>query len=293
MGAGTYTGIEAVSNGLMIMREPNAHTARKTRTLMVMSVAHMAGGILMLYRLFGVQPWEGKTMNAVLLDAFAGRWMIGSVNIGSWFVVFTLATEAALLFVAAQAGFIDGPRAMSSVATDSWLPQRFAQLSSRLTISDGVLLMGGAALATLAYTRGNLTALVTMYSINVFVTFSLSQFAMLKFWVTHRGPGRAKGFAIHGVALTLCLGILIGIVYEKFALGGWVTMVVTGVGVALCFLIHRHYREVGANLSRLDSIMDALPTAPPAVVPTIDQKKPTALLLVWGYKPRRRHALLP
>ena len=160
----------------------------------------------MLYLLFGVRPAEGKTMNAVLLDAFAGRWMIGGVHIGYGFVVFTLATEAALLFVAAQAGFIDGPRVMSSMATDSWLPHRFAQLSSRLTISDGVLLMGGAALATLVYTRGNLTALVTMYSINVFVTFSLSQFAMLKYWITHREAGRAKGFAIHGVALALCLG---------------------------------------------------------------------------------------
>jgi amino acid transporter len=292
MGAGTYTGIEAVSNGLMIMREPKVHTARKTMTLMAISLALTAGGILMLYLLFGVKPAEGKTMNAVLLDAFAGRWMIGGVHVGYGFVVFTLATEAALLFVAAQAGFIDGPRVMSSMATDSWLPHRFAQLSSRLTISDGVLLMGGAALATLVYTRGNLTALVTMYSINVFVTFSLSQFAMLKFWITHRGAGRAKGFAIHGVALTLCLGILIGIVYEKFALGGWVTMVVTGVVVTVCFLIQRHYKKVETNLSRLDTIMEALPTEPPAVIPMIDKKKPTAVLLVGGYNGIGVHALL-
>ena len=292
MGAGTYTGIEAVSNGLMIMREPKVQTARKTMTLMAISLALTAGGILMLYLLFGVRPAEGKTMNAVLLDAFAGRWTIGGVHIGYGFVVFTLATEAALLFVAAQAGFIDGPRVMSSMATDSWLPHRFAQLSSRLTISDGVMLMGGAALATLVYTRGNLTALVTMYSINVFVTFSVSQFAMLRYWITHRETGRAKGFAIHGVALALCLGILIGIVYEKFALGGWVTMVVTGVVVTICFLIRRHYRKVEANLTRLDTIMEALPTELPPVGPTVDKKKPTAVLLVGGYGGVGVHALL-
>jgi hypothetical protein len=130
--------------------------------------------LLVLYLLFHARPVEGKTMNAVLLDAFAGTWMIGQYHIGYSYVVLTLAAEAALLFVAAQAGFIDGPRVMSSMAMDSWLPHRFAQLSSRLTISNGVLLMGGAALATLLYTRGNLVALVTMYSINVFVTFSLS-----------------------------------------------------------------------------------------------------------------------
>lgn len=292
MGAGTYTGIEAVSNGLMIMREPKVQTARKTMILMAISLALTAGGILMLYLLFGVRPAEGKTMNAVLLDAFAGRWMIGGVHVGYGFVVFTLATEAALLFVAAQAGFIDGPRVMSSMATDSWLPHRFAQLSSRLTISDGVMLMGGAALATLVYTRGNLTALVTMYSINVFVTFSVSQFAMLRYWITHREPGRAKGFAIHGVALALCLGILVGIVYEKFALGGWMTMVVTSVVVVTCFLIRRHYRRVEGNLTRLDTIMEALPTAPPSSVPVIDKKKPTAVLLVGGYGGVGVHALL-
>ncbi len=149
-------------------------------------------------------------MNAVLLDAFAGGWTVGGVRVGYGFVVLTLAAEAALLFVAAQAGFIDGPRVMSSMAGDSWLPHRFAQLSSRLTIGDGVLLMGGAAVATLVYTRGSLTALVTMYSINVFVTFSLSQLGMVRFWISHREPGRGRGLAIHGVALVLCLGILLG-----------------------------------------------------------------------------------
>lgn len=292
MGAGTYTGIEAVSNGLQIMREPKVQTARRTMTLMAVSLALTAGGILVLYLLFGVRPAAGKTMNAVLVDAFAGRWMLGGVQIGYGFVVLTLAAEAALLFVAAQAGFIDGPRVMSSMATDSWLPHRFAQLSSRLTISDGVLLMGGAALATLAYTRGNLTALVTMYSINVFVTFSLSQLGMVRFWLRHPEEGRRRGLAIHGVALTLCVGILVGIIYEKFALGGWVTVVVTGLVVAGCFLIRRHYAGVQERLARLDTIMAALPTSAPPSAPAIDLKRPTAVLLVGGYGGIGVHALL-
>ncbi|HKR08269.1 MAG TPA: amino acid permease, partial [Gemmatimonadaceae bacterium] len=231
-------------------------------------------------------------MNAVLFNAFAGNWTIGGVRIGYTFVVVSLAAEAALLFVAAQAGFIDGPRVMSSMATDSWLPHRFAQLSSRLTISDGVMLMGGAAIATLVYTRGSLVALVTMYSINVFVTFSLSQVGMLRFHLRHHEPDRGKGLAIHGLAFTLCFGILVGIVYEKFALGGWVTVVVTGTLVALCFAIRRHYRNVEVNLSRLNTIMEVLPKELPSPVPTIDRKKPTAVLLVGGYGGVGIHALL-
>ena len=293
MGAGTYTGIEAVSNGLQIMREPKVVTARKTMALMAASLAITAGGIVVLYLLFEVRPVEGKTMNAVLLDAFAGHWRIGGANVGYGFVVLTLGAEAALLFVAAQAGFIDGPRVMASMATDSWLPHRFSQLSSRLTISDGVLLMGGAAIVTLVYTRGNLVALVTMYSINVFVTFSLSQLGMLRYWIRHRRRlGVRRGLAIHGVAFALCFGILVGILYEKFAMGGWVTVGVTGVVVGLCFVIKRHYLGVQANLSRLESIMTALPTSIPEAAPAPDPRKPTAVLLVGGYGGMGVHALL-
>jgi amino acid transporter len=292
MGAGTYTGIEAVSNGLQIMREPKVQTARRTMTLMAISLAVTASGLLILYLLFHARPVEGKTMNAVLLNAFAGSWTIGQYHVGYSYVVLTLAAEAALLFVAAQAGFIDGPRVMSSMAMDSWLPHRFAQLSSRLTISNGVFLMGGAAIATLLYTRGNLTALVTMYSINVFVTFSLSQLGMLRMWLRERGPGRRRGLSIHGLALTLCAGILTGIIYEKFALGGWVTVAVTGAVVWGCFLIRRHYQYVQHNLARLNSIMEALPSSAVSKPPPIDRKKPTAVLLVGGYGGIGVHALL-
>jgi hypothetical protein len=292
MGAGTYTGIEAVSNGLQIMREPKVQTARRTMLLMAISLAVTAGGILILYLLFGVRPQEGRTMNAVLLDAFAGSWRLGGVRIGAGFVVLALAAEAALLFVAAQAGFIDGPRVMSSMATDSWLPHRFAQLSSRLTIADGVLLMGAAAMATLFYTRGSLTALVTMYSINVFVTFSLSQTGMVRYWLTHRGSGRARGLAIHGVAMLLCLSILAGVIFEKFALGGWVTVAVTGTVVGVCLLIRRHYDSVRASIRRLDSILGALPTGEAGPLPPLDPARPTAVMLVGGYGGLGVHALL-
>jgi len=292
MGAGTYTGIEAVSNGLQIMREPKVQTARRTMTLMAISLAVTAGGLLVLFLLFNARPVEGKTMNAVLLNEYAGGWKIGQYHIGYSYVVLTLAAEAALLFVAAQAGFIDGPRVMSSMATDSWLPHRFAQLSSRLTISNGVFLMGGAAIATLVYTRGNLVALVTMYSINVFVTFSLSQLGMFRMWLRQRGEGRRRGLGIHGLALALCAGILTGIIYEKFALGGWVTIAVTGAVVWGCFLIRSHYQYVQHNLERLNSIMEALPSSAVTKAPSIDRKKPSAVLLVGGYGGMGVHALL-
>src|SRR5215208_2504595 len=105
---------------------------------------------------------------------------------------------------------------MANMAHDSWLPHRFGQLSDRLSMQDGVLLMGAASVATLFYTHGDITHLVTMYSINVFVTFSLSQAAMLRYWWLRAGEAcRRRGFAIHGTAFLLCVGILVGTVYEK------------------------------------------------------------------------------
>ncbi|HYQ81753.1 MAG TPA: APC family permease, partial [Anaeromyxobacteraceae bacterium] len=215
MGAGTYTGIEAVSNGLQIMREPKVETGRRTMTYMSVSLAVTAAGIMLLYMLFQVAPEGDKTLNAVLLERFAGGFRALGLPLGRWYVWLTLGAEAALLFVAAQAGFIDGPRVMANMAIDSWLPHRFSQLSDRLVTQNGVLLMGGASLATLFYTRGDIVALVTMYSINVFVTFSLSQLAMLRYWWRTGGEGRRRGFAIHGLAFALCAGILAGTVVEK------------------------------------------------------------------------------
>jgi hypothetical protein len=261
-------------------------------TYMAVSLAVTAAGILICYLLFRAEPVEGKTMNAALLERFAGGFRVGGLGVGHGFVIVTLVAEAALLVVAAQAGFIDGPRVMANMATDSWLPHRFAQLSDRLTMQDGVLLMGAASLATLFYTRGDITHLVTMYSINVFVTFSLSQLAMLRYWWRNPGEGRRRGFTIHGVAFVLCAAILVGTVYEKGEQGGWVTIVVTGFVIALCFVIRRHYGSVRVRLRRLNEIMEVLPRASPTVKPAIDRKTPTAVLLVGGYGGLGIHALL-
>ena len=293
MGAGTYTGIEAVSNGLQIMREPKVETARRTMVYMSISLAVTAAGILLLYMLFHVTPEGEKTLNAILLDRFAGAFHPAGLPVGEMFTWITLAAEAALLFVAAQAGFIDGPRVMANMASDSWLPHRFAQLSDRLTMQDGVLLMGGASIVTLLYTRGNITALVTMYSINVFVTFSLSQVAMLRYWLGHAADvGFKRGMTIHAIALLLCLAILTGTVYEKFTHGGWITLAVTSVVVGLCLVIRRHYRRVQSNLKRLDEIMNALPAHPVGEHRQLEPKLPTAVLLVGSYSGLGIHQLL-
>src|SRR5262249_54316978 len=164
MGAGTYTGIEAVSNGLPILREPRTVTGKHTMLYMAFSLAFIAGGILIGYLLENVQKVEGMTLNAVLFQNATSSWTLGCP-----IVTFTLLTEGALLFVAAQTGFIDGPRVLATMATDRWLPRRLAHLSGRLVTQDGVIAMGGAAILILIGTHARVGLLVILYAINVFI----------------------------------------------------------------------------------------------------------------------------
>jgi amino acid transporter len=294
LGGGTYTGIEAVSNGLSIMREPKVETGKRTMMLMAVSLAVTAAGVIVCYLLVHATPEPGKTMNAVLAERFVDGIGAGRPGWGHGFVLVTLLAEALLLFVAAQAGFIDGPRVMANMATDSWLPHRFAQLSDRLTMQNGVLLMGGAALLALWYTRGDVGRLVVMYSINVFLTFSLTEASMCRFWFRDRKrrPDWRRQITVHVAGLVLCLTILLVTVFEKFGEGGWITLVVTCALIALCFLIRRHYRGVQGNLQRLDGILPALPSALAAQPPPVDPQAPTAVLLVGDSAGLGVHALL-
>jgi amino acid transporter len=290
MGGGTYTGIEAVSNGLPILREPRVPNGKRTMLYMAVSLAATAGGLLICYLLWRVTSLPGKTMNAVLLERLAHGLPGGTV-----FVIVTLISEGALLVVAAQAGFIDGPRVLGNMAVDSWMPRRFAALSERLTTQNGVLLMGAAALVVLLYERGDVRRLVVMYSINVFLTFSLSMFAMARQTLrTRRTRERWKGRASVFIAgLALCVTVLTITTIVKFREGGWLTVSVTVGLIGLCFLIKRHYTTVGAKLQALFAALGDIVNTPAAPPPgDVDARRPTAVLLVAGYGGLGIHTLL-
>ena len=295
MGGGTYTGIEAVSNGVGMLREPRVQTGKRTMLLMSTSLAFTAGGIMLGYLLTHAAPEAGKTMNAVLLENLYGTWNWGGLAVGKGLVVLTLFSEAALLLVAAQAGFLDGPRVLANMALDSWVPHSFSRLSDRLVTQNGVYLMGAAAMATLFYTRGNITTLVVMYSINVFLTFSLTELGMARYWITHRDsqPRWKSQLAIHGTGLVMCVSILGITLYEKFLDGGWVTAVITSLTIALAFWIRGHYRKVGVSLRGLDNILAAAPLTGEKFGPSkLDPKAPTAVLTVSSFSGYGLHHIL-
>ncbi|MFZ9815500.1 MAG: APC family permease, partial [Candidatus Kapaibacteriota bacterium] len=142
MGAGTYTGIEAVSNAMPILREPRVETAKTTMKYMAFSLAFVAVGLMLSYALMHVQDAPGKTLNAVLFEKLTMDWGAG---LSTSILLIVLISEAVLLFVAAQAGFLGGPQILSNMALDRWFPTRFAMLSDRFVSQNGVLLVGIAA----------------------------------------------------------------------------------------------------------------------------------------------------
>ncbi len=289
LGGGTYTGIEAVSNGLPIMREPRVQTAKRTMLYMAVSLAFTAAGLLVCYLLWDVSPVPGKTLNAVLVEKMTAR-----LPGGQAMAIITLFSEGILLVVAAQAGFLDGPRVLANMAVDHWVPRRFAALSDRLTAQNGIVLMGAASLGALLYTHGDVGKIVVMYSINVFLTFSLSLFAMTRKTIAERRttPGWMRKLAVFLLGFALCAVILVITVFEKFGEGGWLTLVVTALVVGLCFIIRRHYRQVRFRLAALYQNVRDLDDGTHAPLPITNPNAPTACILVASYDGVGIHTLL-
>ena len=296
LGGGTFTGIEAVSNGLQILRAPKVETGKRTMRYMATSLAFTASGLLISFLLVSVRQEAGRTLNASLFYELTENWTLGGLHPGHFFVMFTLLSESALLFVAAQAGFLDGPRVLANMAIDFWVPTRFAHLSDRLVTQDGVLVMGASALAVLFFTRGNVDVLVVLYSINVFLTFSLSQLGMVIHWWQVRKQERVwlRKLLLNGFGLCFTALILVVTLVLKFGAGGWVTSVMTGATIALCLLVRRHYRNVHQAVRQLDDTLINV-AFPPEVVPPVrelDPKAPTAVLMVGGFNGLGLHSLL-
>ena len=292
MGAGTYTGIEAVSNGLPNLREPRVKTAIKTMRLLSISLSIAVIGLIISYFLFDVHIQQGKTLNAVLISKAIASW---NPFMGQSFLYITLISEAALLFVAAQTGFLDGPRVMANMAHDSWLPRRFSMLSDRLVSQNGILIMGVAAYFVIWLSKASVGFLVVLYSINVFITFSLSQFGMVRHWITERKTDKnwLGKLLINGIGLILTTFILFTVIIIKFDEGGWITILITGALVSLAVYIKQHYNKIGKEIGRIQQVMNS--KMPETIAElnqnhrrksddrTMDVHDMTAVILVNGY----------
>lgn len=287
IGAGTYTGIEAVSNSMNIFQHPRVPNAKKTMIYMSSALAITVCGLMFSYLLYGVAPVTGKTLNGVLLEAIGAEMPFG---MGYLFSPIALFTEAALLIMAAQSGFLAGPRIIASMAADKWLPGKFTNLSDVFVMQHGVLLITGACFALMAYSGGNVAYLVVLYSLAVFITYTLSQLGMMVHWAKERVYRRPwlKGVLINGIGFCLTVSILISLTLLKFLDGAWLTLTVIALLVCICHKIRNYYNNFNELVSCLPSEIP-----PRAAISHFAKERQmhTAVLYVSGTKPLALHSI--
>lgn len=294
LGAGTFTGIEAVSNGLPVLRDPKVQTGRKTMWYMAVSLAVTVVGLIIGYLLLDIQKIGNKTLNASLFEQLTQSW---ASPWGYIFVMIALLSETMLLFVAAQAGYLDGPRVLASMASDRWAPSRFSSFSDRLVTQNGIVLMGITSLILIAFTHGSVATLVILYSINVFITFCLSQWGMVVHWWQVRKKEKwLKPILINGSGLLLTGFILVSMVILKFHEGGWVTLIMTGALACCAWGIRKHYRDTLEKMRKLAPLTEVIEKELPGKG-SLPPDKPypdgrTLIFLVNGYNGLGLHTLL-
>jgi len=293
LGGGTYTGIEAVSNNVNSLAEPRAHTGKVTMLYMACSLAFTAGGIILLYLLWNAVPTEGQTLNAVVFNSILAHMGFDNMSLNVALTV-TLAFEAGLLLVAANTGFLGGPSVLSNMAADSWVPHKFRYLSTRLVTQNGVLVMGVAAFLVLLWSGGKVDLLVVLYSINVFLTFSLSLAGLCLYWLKRRKEGGPwlRRLLLSATGLLVTASILVVTVIEKFFEGGWMTMLITALVIVLCLFIRTHYRETKEKIKRVDEVFSNQPFGSHHDELSPDTEAPTAVFIVGSSRGGGLHALL-
>jgi amino acid transporter len=257
-GAGTYTGIEALSENAQFLKPPRAQTGARAMALIAISLAVLAGGIMLLYTAWLPTLQEGKTLNAVVF-------------------------EATLLQVAAASGFLGGPTVLAWMAIDKWAPHSFAHLSNKLVAQNGVLTMGTAAGLLLLFTGGQVHSLVVLYSINVFLTFSLSLLGLTRYNFTHRHETKFGVWLTRTIiscaALTVAVSILITLFLAKFSQGAWVAVVVALLLAACGYWVKDHYRRFDRSMEKtFDDLLMRDPAAAIEIPKPAKMKRPVGVI---------------
>jgi amino acid transporter len=238
-GAVALTGVEAISNGVPAFRRPESRNAAYTLMWMGIVLGSLFLGVSVLAHHLRPYPSHDETVFSQMGHAVFGN--------GPLYVVLQFAT-AAILTLAANTAYADFPRLSSIIARDGYLPRQFANRGDRLVFSNGVVFLAGLAGLLLVAFGGVTNALIPLYAVGVFTSFTLSQWGMVKHHQREREPGYKRNVIINGVGAAATGVVTIVIAVTKFKGGAWVPIVLIPLIVLLFRSIHRHYSRVAAAL---------------------------------------------
>jgi len=242
-GCTAMTGVEAVSNGVPAFKPPEAKNA--TATLMAMAVLSitMFLGITLLAQEFRIIPSEQETVVSQLArEVFGGRGL-------PYYLV--QAATMMILVLAANTAYADFPRLASILARDRFLPRQFMNQGDRLAFSNGIVGLSVFAALLLVIFQGDTHALIPLYMIGVFVSFTLSQAGMVIHWRRLRGPGWRTSAMINGVGALVTGIVLLVVAVTKAHEGAWIIILLIPVHVLFFRATRKHYSHVAAQLSML------------------------------------------
>ncbi|MEI7742123.1 MAG: APC family permease [Chloroflexota bacterium] len=261
-GAVALTGVEAIANGVPAFKPPESRNAGNTMTMMAILLGVLFIGITFVGNRFGIQPTTeaGPTAIAQVSSSVFGA---GS----PLFVLFQIST-ALILFLAVNTSFNAFPRLAAILAEDGFMPRQFAVRGDRLAFSWGIVVLAVVAAMLLIYFQGDVHLLIPLYSVGVFVCFTLSQVGMVRHWLSSKEPGWHWRLAVNGAGAILTAIVLAVVSYVKFAAGAYLVLVLIPTLVVLMVFINRQYAASKRQLAvRSDYVVVAPGREERAIVP--------------------------
>jgi amino acid transporter len=254
-GCAALTGIEAVSDGVPAFRPPEATNARAVLVTLGAILIALFLGITFLAHVYGLVPSGTETLNSQLARRVFGESAL-------YYLVQGVTTL--ILVLAANTSFADFPRLAFFMANDRFLPRQLGNRGDRLAYSNGILILALVSVALLAAFEGDTHALIPLYAVGVFLSFTLKQASMVRYWLARRGAGWVPGTAVQAVGATATGVVMVVIAVTKFTHGAWIVIALIPCLVAVFLAIHRHYEDVAHQLS-----IEGAEPEPPAAAPIV------------------------
>jgi amino acid transporter len=273
-GAVALTGTEAISDGVPAFKPPEWRNARTTLTAAAIIFGSLFIGISWLAGSIGVVPDPNEEQTIL---SMIGRQVMGD---GAFLIILQLAT-ALILALAANTSFADFPRLSSFLARDGFMPRSFGFRGERLAFTTGIVALSGLAALLLVVFDASVTALIPLYTVGVFVAFTLSQSGMVRRWWHRREPGWRRGLAINGLGAATTGVIALIVASSKFLSGAWVVIIMAPLLIGLMLAIRSHYRSMSRQLDAADPADDVEPD-PIVIVPLARLDRPARRALAFA-----------
>ena len=236
-GCTALTGVEAISDGVPAFKPPEWRNARITLMVMGALAVTMFVGITVATHIIGLLPFPDGEPPVIM--------QLATAAFGSSAATYVVAAAtAAILILAANTAFSDFPRLLFFLSRDSYAPHQFSHLGDRLAYSNGIIVLGSLAILITTVFGGEVAKLIPLYTIGVFLAFTLSQTGMVVRWLRRREPGWHLGLPLNliGAAATAVVFVIVAVV--KFGEGAFVVVLIVPTLVAIFYAIHRHYIDV-------------------------------------------------